>query len=422
MSKILYSIPTSNTLALDSHTFADIHAETKRKQTIFRNISRSTRVYFTWDSSFDYITTLLAIVAEQSIAIPANPIINENHETVDAVFTKNKLTVKKNPTQHFFADIILFTSGSTNEPKAIYLSENNLLYNAKTIYTLLDPDVRLQSLVTSNLYYILGLSTQLLMPLVNKGRVISAQNKAFSTLPQEMKKHDINFIAGVPLFYKKLLKESTDRAPIKYAIIGGASWNSELIKEVFERFAVRPASTYGLTETSPILAFSNRHKKQFVGNVIPGSKIEIVSGEIYVSGPGVAKYIQIGTEIEKIDGWYPTGDLGKLQGTEVYYIGRKKELINKGGIKISPSIVEMHFLRLPGVEDCVAGPVFSKAYGEDIGIIYTGKLQSAKTLATLPRHYRPKISICRKQLPTLSASKKVDRKQIRQTLRKIQQE
>lgn len=171
---------------------------------------------------------------------------------------------------------------------------------------------------------------------------------------------------------------------------------------------VKLFSTYGLTETGTVFSLGSDSKNS--GYPLQGNFCRIINDQIYVKGKGVAKYVYE-NKLNKITSWYNTGDLGFLKNGNLIITGRSKELINKGGIKISSLFVESLLRKRNPNAIFVVGPVFSKKYGEDIGIISNSEID----MTDIPSKLKPRKKIIF-QLKYLKSSLKIDRKHAKETL------
>ncbi len=254
---------------------------------------------------------------------------------------------------------ILYTSGTTGEPKGVMLSHNNLTSNAIGTLEFLTPeagDVRLNFLPfshvfarTCDLYTWIAFNGVELVLAESRDTVIGNCLEVSPTL-----------INGVPYFFDKVLRYTLEQpldeqegflakllgGRLRMCCSGGAALPQH-VAEAFARQGVMLVQGYGLTETSPVITIcDDAARVGSAGRAIPGVEIRIAEdGEILTRGP----HIMIGywnkpqaTADVLRDGWLVTGDLGRLDEDGYLYItGRKKEIIvTAGGKNVAPVLLE----------------------------------------------------------------------------------
>jgi len=254
---------------------------------------------------------------------------------------------------------ILYTSGTTGEPKGVMLSQQNVRANiASKLATLPlgEDDVRLMVLPLSHifarvcdLYTWIAAGCQLVL------------SRGWDVIWQELQWVQPTYINAVPYFYEKCYRilqqrgELADPVALKNMLggrtrvcnCGGAAIASHVFQYWLDH-KVGFVAGYGLTETSPVLT-SNRlgHAKlNSVGPAVPGVTIQLADdGEVLAKGDNVmAGYYRAPQATQQVfrDGWFCTGDIGELdQDGYLYITGRKKELIvTTGGKNIAPVPIE----------------------------------------------------------------------------------
>lgn len=403
-----------------------------RAVALSRIVPVGARVAIPTEPVLDFIRDFYALNRLECAVVPQNPDVPEAVWQAHAdyrLFADRVYRCRLSPPQVLLDDIalILFTSGSTGLPKAVYLSNRNLLSNCIAIGQRCFQFADVCGALTAPLHYVLGLNMQMNLMLLNGGTIFLPQAKNIETIVHAIHNPAVNYISGIPMFYRKVVDYCAKRdlfmRHLKYAFIGGAPWNRGLVEQITERLGVVPAATYGLSETSPIVTFGpmtadGTNRPYSVGKAIPDVYVRIgEDGEILVKGPNVASAVGHPTP-QRIDGWFHTGDCGYLDADDNLYItGRIKELINKGGVKINCTLVEQELRRHPEVIDCVVGAVPSTAYGEDIGaVVLASSMLDVGDFSFIQAHQRPKVIINLAEFPTLSSSGKIDRKKVQQLL------
>jgi long-chain acyl-CoA synthetase len=254
---------------------------------------------------------------------------------------------------------IMYTSGTTGNPKGVMLTHGNLLSN--TLSSLESSAVEADDVVLCWLPF-----SHIYARTVDHYENIAAGvplclAESADTLVQNLAEIQPTRMCGVPRFYEKVLaavstadKEETGRRlrnvfgpRIRWLSAGGAPLPVP-IADAYTAAGLRILQGYGLTESSPVISF-NRHdanKLGTVGQAIPGVEIKIApDGEVLTRGPHVMKGYWNNPEATRDtirDGWLYTGDLGSLDADGFLSItGRKKELmVLSNGKKVVPSYLE----------------------------------------------------------------------------------
>ena len=254
---------------------------------------------------------------------------------------------------------ILYTSGTTGEPKGVMLTHGNLLSNTLAIvksYALEESDVRLNFLPfshifarTCDLYTWIAAGHQLALTECRE-RIIANARHIQPTI-----------INGVPFFYDKIHRKLTLHTgtaeegrvqkilggKVRGLCTGGAAM-SPVVEQFFEDQGLTVYQGYGLTESSPVISVSSEdeHKIGAAGKPLDGVEVKIADdGEILARGPNImVGYWNDAKATRQVlrEGWLRTGDLGEIDQEGFLTItGRKKEIIvTAAGQNIAPTLVE----------------------------------------------------------------------------------
>ncbi|MCS6977888.1 MAG: AMP-dependent synthetase/ligase [Gemmatales bacterium] len=260
---------------------------------------------------------------------------------------------------------IMYTSGTTGNPKGVMLTHGNLLSNAESMIegSGVRPDsVILGWLPLSHIYA--RLVDHYLH--LEAGCVLCLAESAETVLQNAAECHPTS-ISAVPRFYEKVLA-AVGKDRLKYVFgkrlewlnSGGAPLPPAIAKTYIDA-GVLLLQGYGLTETSPVISFNrpNANRIGTVGQAVPGVEIRIApDGEVLTRGPHVMKgyWKDPKATAETIrDGWLHTGDLGQLDADGYLTItGRKKDLIVlSNGKKVIPSEIENLLMAEPIIEQVV---------------------------------------------------------------------
>lgn len=267
---------------------------------------------------------------------------------------------------------IMYTSGTTGNPKGVMLTHGNLLSNAQACQELQPhhpEEVILSWLPYTHIY---ARTCDHYLALV-AGVTVALADSA-ETLVENLAEIQPTQLAAVPRFYEKVLTAVASPDPeitgkrlrhlfgprIDWMSSGGAPLPVP-IAEAYHAAGLKLMQGYGLTESSPVISFNTKahHKIGTVGRAIPGVEVKIApDGEVLTRGPHVMKGYWKNPEAtaEAIrDGWLHTGDLGKLDEEGFLSItGRKKELmVLSNGKKVVPSHLEGLLVTDPYIDQAV---------------------------------------------------------------------
>lgn len=282
--------------------------------------------------------------------------------------------------------IMLYTSGTTGNPKGVMLTIDNLMANIKPLeeINVYRAEDRFISLLP--MHHILPLAGNLLGPLYLGASVVMVDELTSATIVGALKEHKITVMVGVPrlweMIHKGLMgKINASKVGVKLFNLCAKVQNEKLSKILFKKvhegfgghlrmmasggarldpkimedfttLGFMMLEGYGLTETSPIITF-NRPGEAIAGSVgkaIPGVDVKIADdGEVLAKGPNIMKGYynkpEATAEVVDKDGWFSTGDLGKLEDGYLYLLGRKKEMIVlSNGKNINPEDIEREIM------------------------------------------------------------------------------
>lgn len=269
---------------------------------------------------------------------------------------------------------IMYTSGTTGVPKGVMLSHGNLIANVESLQQLKLFDshsmVLLSWLPYSHIFarlcdHYLHLRTGCLMAL----------SESLDSVPIDIQLVQPTHLHGVPRFFEKMLaaaqaaptpEEANQRLKfmfgrrLMWAMSGGAPLPPQ-VGAAYHAAGVPLLQGYGLTETSPVLTVNrpDDYRNESAGKAIPGVELKIAEdGEILARGANIMKGYwkqpQATAAVIK-DGWFYTGDVGRIDEQGFLYItGRKKELlVLSNGKKVAPTEVEALLQADPCIEQAV---------------------------------------------------------------------
>ncbi|MCT7352884.1 long-chain fatty acid--CoA ligase [Streptomyces sp. 15-116A] len=292
--------------------------------------------------------------------------------------------------------VLLYTSGTTGQAKGAELTHTNLVLNALAVNQLLENRPAQDThLVVLPLFHSFGATVQMNAGFSTASTLVLLPRFDARQTVSLMQQEDITVFAGVPTMWWGLLQALTDDVDVeriarnlRVGVSGGASLPAEIVKQVRERLGVQVLEGYGLSETSPVVTFSDPARDPRPGSIgvpIWGVEVKLVNpdwseveddgtgsaiGEIAVKGHNVMKGYHGRPEAtaEAIrDGWFRTGDLARRDKDGFYYIvDRAKDLIIRGGFNVYPREIEEVLMTHPAVSLAAVVGVPHESHGEEI--------------------------------------------------------
>ena len=309
-------------------------------------------------------------------------------------------------------DVALFayTSGTRGRPKCVPLTHANVLWsscNTAEHYVLTASD---RGLVVLPLFHGHDLIGATLSTLASGGSVIVPPRFSASEFWKLFREHHATWYSAVPTIHQVLLaRANSDGAPHsgpRFIRSCSAALAPTVLTELEKRFGAPVLEAYGMTEAAHQVASNPPpplpHKPGTVG---PGPGISIIdktgrhltantSGEVVVRGPNVMRGYRNNPKANAeafIDGWFRTGDIGVIDSDGYLAVtGRIKELINRGGEKISPEEVEAVLLQHPAVGEAAVFGVPDAKYGEEVSAAVV--LRGAATAQELQAYCRTRLA------------------------------
>lgn len=259
--------------------------------------------------------------------------------------------------------VMLYTSGTSGKPKGVPLTHANLLSNAQALIDragLTGDEVFLGVLP---MFHAFGLTGSMVMPLLLGAEVTYQPRFHPERSAAAIAERGVTVFIAVPAMFGLLARSrghDEGLRGVRLPVSGGEALPAAYRDAYRQRFGRDVLEGYGLTETAPVIAVNLPHENRpgTVGRPLPGVQVCIAAGddEIQVRGPGVMKGYYNRPEENAhaftADGWFRTGDMGKLDADGYLSItGRIKELIIRGGEKIMPREVEEVLHQCPGVQE-----------------------------------------------------------------------
>ena len=321
---------------------------------------------------------------------------------------------------------IIYTSGTTGHSKGVMLTQQNIMSNVSAASRILDLDTSDTFLSVLPMHHTYECTTGFLLPVYCGCSITYARSMKSTELLEDMRNTNVTIMVAVPLLYEKMyagirrslkkqgsltrgviaalfgitstgeklnlrlgkalfrsLREKAGLGSVIYFVSGGGPLDPR-VAEFFNRLGIFMLQGYGLTETSP-LTHVNLPKR--IRNICVGPPIVDVEhridqpdengiGEILLRGPnvflGYYKNDEASSEAKTEDGWFRTGDLGKIYPDNYLQItGRKKNmLVTAGGKNVFPEEVEHYMNRSPYImESVVLGVQRESGFGDEVAAL-----------------------------------------------------
>lgn len=351
--------------------------------------------------------------------------------------------------------LIVFTSGTTGNPKGVVLSQYNLLVDAKHIaeWHQLDSNDRMMCVLP--IHHVNGTIVTLITPLYFGGSIVLNDKFRTSTFFKRIAEEKVNVVSVVPTLLSFLLegdkKSETklagglDLSSFRHIICGAGPLTVELGHEFEDHFNVPIIHGYGLSETTcyscfiPVAQEKQVHNKWMRDYGFPSIGIPLAAnemaihdtkgkaltagerGEIVIRGHNVMIHYhqnEAANQSTFEHGWFRSGDEGFFHtdedGNPYFFItGRLKELIIRGGVNVSPLEIDEVIMAIPGVKAGIAVGFENNMYGEEVGAYVELEDGSSITEEDIVKacskelafHKCPKVIVFGNEIPVTSTGK-----------------
>ena len=305
--------------------------------------------------------------------------------------------------------VILYTSGTTGQPKGAELTHQNVILNARlsdTMYVAGEHDVHL---LTLPLFHSFGQVVQMNAGFYNRSTLVLLPRFAPEDALFLMEKYNVSIFAGVPTMYWALLNYAeADKfdlqkiaSNLRLCNSGGASMPVEVLASFEKKFNTKIIEGYGLSETSPVAVFNklDSAKAGSIGFPVWGVEVKVVDenrvevadgelGEIAIRGHNIMKgyYKKPDATAAAIDehGWFYSGDVGRRDAEGYLYISdRVKDMILRGGFNVYPRELEEVLMTHEAVSLCAVVGVPCEENGEEVKAYIVKKTGATATESEL---------------------------------------
>lgn len=315
---------------------------------------------------------------------------------------------------------IVFTSGTTAEPKGVVISHGNVLANITPLEKQMRPYLKYERLVHPirflnllPLSHVFGQFLGMYLPPLLRGTVMFQNSLKPAEIVSTVHRERISVLVSVPRVLQSVKDkvecdlESAGRLPKFrqqysavenkhflrrwwtfrrihrqfgwkfWAFISGGAALDRGSEEFWRRLGYAVIQGYGLTETTSLISVNHPFKtgRGSIGKVLAGREVKLAhDGEILVRGSGVASGYWSGGELRPVasdEGWYRTGDIGEIDADgNLFFKGRKKDVIvTPAGMNVYPEDLENAVKAQPEVRDCVIVPLAVEGNAEACAVI-----------------------------------------------------
>ena len=298
------------------------------------------------------------------------------------------------------AAIVLYTSGSTGDPKGVLLSQAAVAWALESwrvpVMDLSENDVSLSALP---LAHSLGVFGSVLAPLLSGGSVAFLARFDPGDALAAIERHRATVFPGVATMFRRILDcpglAGADLASLRYALSGAAPCPWDLARQWREKTGTRIVRGYGMTELFRPISYRAADPADLpdaIGRAVPGVELRVVddggsalgageTGELWIASPArMTGYLGRPDETEAVfEGeWFRTGDLASLSPEGyVRIVGRKKDMILRGGYTVAPGEVEAVLMTHPAVAEAAVIGIPDDDLGEDIAAFVSLKRPGA---------------------------------------------
>lgn len=372
------------------------------------------------DYSLKAIASLMALFELKAIVAPISiDAENEREKRIEASNAQWEVNTEKgsnlsilalHPTSetHTFVDslkkdseagLILFSSGSTGNPKAMIHSLERLLFAFK------NKRPRTLNILIFLLFDHIGGINTLFNALSTGSLIVAPKDRDPETVAKAIQQYKVKLLPASPTFLNLFLisdvKSNYDLSSLRYITYGTEPMPESLLKRIKKTFPkTKLIQTFGTSETGISQTTSRSSTSTLIKFDDPNTEYKIVKGELWLrSKSQILGYLNHEMSRFTNDGWFKTGDLlepaSKNEG-EGYFriIGRTQEIINVGGEKVTPSEVENILLEMPEIADCLvygeSNAITGQIVATEIVLKYKNDLNHMKR--TIKKYCRSRLS------------------------------
>lgn len=373
----------------EQFSYRELNLNIERFEAELTQVAPNQVICIVSDYSFDAISLFFALVKKKCIIVP---IVSENQEEIDkriAVIKPDMVINLRNQAGNIFeqfeqndcsrhqlildlmhrdqSGLVLFSSGSTGEPKAMIHNLDVLLG------TYVDKRPKSLSIMVFLMFDHIGGLNTLLNSLSMGAKIVIPEKREPEHVAMLIEREKVNLLPASPTFLNMMLianvHQQYDLRSLRMVTYGTEAMPESLLlrlKATLPR--VKLLQTFGTSETGIAQTSSRSSSSLEIKFDDPNQEYKIVNNELWLrSKTQIMGYLNHDMSSFSDDGWFQTGDLvEQSEGGYLKIIGRAKEVINVGGEKVLPSEVESVLLGIDGIEDCVVYAAANAITGQTV--------------------------------------------------------
>lgn len=367
----------------------------------------------------DVIALMLALLAHRSIVIcfpdtPRNPecLLDTAEATSQLVLNQGKVSLlpqEARPLNPLYQTLktanapglVLFSSGSSGQPKAIVHNADTLLAKFAT------PKPALRTLMFLSFDHIGGLNT-IFYTLAGGSTLVIPEDRSPQAICQAIQSHQVELLPTTPSFLNLLLMSELyrtyDLSTLKIISYGTELMPPATLEKLSSLFPqVKLKQTFGMSEIGilPSISPENNTTRIKIGD--SQYQIKVIDHVLWIKSPAsMLGYLNTPSPFDQ-EGWFCTRDLVELDGEYLRFLGRASEIINVGGLKIYPAEIENILLQMPQIQDVVV----SKAPNPILGQIVVATIMASDPEASPLDLKEQIIRFCQDKLEAYKIPQKV---------------
>jgi acyl-CoA synthetase (AMP-forming)/AMP-acid ligase II len=398
-------------------SYADLAREIERAQNQLRlhGISAGDSVLLEADYSLESVAALLALFNQKAIAAPATELSSGElasrigeanlkwHLSLKGGATKITPTNEKQAPHSLVTSLqeiehpglILFSSGSTGKPKAMVHDADRLLqaFEKKRARNL--------SILIFLLFDHIGGLNTLFNGLASGAKIVIPNSRKPQTVATAIEQHSVKLLPASPTFLNLLLLsgacQTNDLSSLRFVTYGTEPMPESLLKRLRETFPnTHFIQTFGTSETGISQTVSRASDSTQIKIDDPDTEYKIVEGELWLrSRNQILGYLNHEMSRFTKDGWFKTGDsVEESSDGYLTIVGRREDMINVGGEKVTPSEVESILMEISEVADCLVYGEHNAITGQNVAaqIIPRAKTDLPALKRRIKKHCRKSLS------------------------------
>lgn len=311
---------------------------------------------------------------------------------------------------------LLYTSGTTGAPKGVMITHRGVIQSANTLAGELHCTEQDVFLIAAPLFHIFGMVCNLFVGISVGARMIIKEKYHPREMLELIERERVTIQQGVPTMFLKELEvedfERYDLSTLRAGMVGASPIPPNKVKEVRDRLGMNLCQSFGITETCTVTMTPYDDDEQKIisslGKAIPGVHLKIVdenrnelpagqTGEIAIHSFGTMKgYYKMPEETARVideKGWFYTGDLGIMdEEGYLYFVGRAKEMIIRGGYNIYPQEIEAVLTKHPAVSNSAVIGIPDDVLGEIVCAVIQLKNDQVCTEEELKNYLKEQIA------------------------------